>query len=811
MCSRDPHVSLATHLPGLYHPQRVFRVHLHPTVYMADPPSFFDELKRRRVVRTGIAYTVVAVAVMEATSIITPALGLADWVLTAVVIAAIAGLPLVLVLEWLFEVTRQGVRRTAETDGTARRVNPWVPTAALAVLVAGAAGLLLLRFGGDGDAPSPDSGPAAQAVAILPCTVRGGEDVAYLREGMVDLLSTKLGGTDAFRPLDPRTVLPYVEREGVDGTGPQSARDVARHFAAGHFILCGVLDFQGNLQVSAALYRTEGELEPVLDVSVEGTPDELFDLVDDLAGEVLTASGGTDVRLARLAALTTDSLAALKRYLDGVQAERDGGFDAAVDALLDAVRIDSTFALAYYHLASAAGWAERGELVGPAIDSAHRWADRLPELDQTRVRAGVAYRSGAHLEAKRLYRQITEIRPEDGEAWYQLGEVFIHEGWLSAEPVAQADRALRRAVELETGHAPVLFHLTNIAAMRGDLAEYDELHAAMPPDAHQLLPSVRAARIYEFGSQAAVDSLADEIAAGAFSESRLGLVPMELVSTLERADQLAMAFTGPGQPVEHRMLGHARAAGARMAGGRVDAAYEALAAAKRMDPAYGLEMEAYVVLAALPAAVEDRLPELADRLSAWDGTGGTDQITPSFAEPHAGLHPWLRLYFLGLVEARLGRTDSARSRAFELAAATPHPDLASWIQDLAATVVAEAALADGDPAAALEALTQAPIWSQYSPDQRLSPVLAAFYQAYLRGVLLDETGRPQEALLWFESLETPFWMPTDALSTRLFASRAQVHAALGEGGEADRWMEKARNHWRRADDPEVLAEMLRAR
>jgi predicted ATPase len=67
---------------------------------------FFGELKRRRVYRAALAYCVAAAAIIQLTDPVAAALSLPATTLTVVVIAAVAGLPVVMVLSWLFDVRR---------------------------------------------------------------------------------------------------------------------------------------------------------------------------------------------------------------------------------------------------------------------------------------------------------------------------------------------------------------------------------------------------------------------------------------------------------------------------------------------------------------------------------------------------------------------------------------------------------------------------------------------------------------------------------------------------------------------------------
>jgi len=76
------------------------------------------ELKRRQVFRAAAVYAVVAWAVIEVTSTVLPIFLLPDWVVRVVVGIMVLGFPVVLALAWAFDLTPQGVQRTA-TDSEA--------------------------------------------------------------------------------------------------------------------------------------------------------------------------------------------------------------------------------------------------------------------------------------------------------------------------------------------------------------------------------------------------------------------------------------------------------------------------------------------------------------------------------------------------------------------------------------------------------------------------------------------------------------------------------------------------------------------
>src|SRR5262245_36717175 len=76
--------------------------------------GFWTELKRRNVVRVGIAYCAAGWVVVQIASVLFPLFGAPTWILKVVTALVFLGLPLALVFAWAFELTPQGLKRTED-------------------------------------------------------------------------------------------------------------------------------------------------------------------------------------------------------------------------------------------------------------------------------------------------------------------------------------------------------------------------------------------------------------------------------------------------------------------------------------------------------------------------------------------------------------------------------------------------------------------------------------------------------------------------------------------------------------------------
>ena len=78
--------------------------------------SFFEELKRRNVVRVGIAYAVSAWLIIQIAETIFPLFGYDESPARYVVIVLVIGFIPALILSWVYELTSQGIKREKDID-----------------------------------------------------------------------------------------------------------------------------------------------------------------------------------------------------------------------------------------------------------------------------------------------------------------------------------------------------------------------------------------------------------------------------------------------------------------------------------------------------------------------------------------------------------------------------------------------------------------------------------------------------------------------------------------------------------------------
>ena len=595
---------------------------------------------------------------------------------------------------------------------------------------------------------------SAFTIAVLPFTVRGDPAVGYLGEGMVDLLATKLDGAGAVRTVDPRALLHFVTRSGMgqaDAAGPEGGRAAAAHFGAGHYLLGSVVEAAGRLQATASLYRADGEMEASARAAAESEA-ELFELVDELVRQLLASrrlAPGT--RLARIAALTTDSLDALRAYLQGERELRAGRYFEALERFQAASEADASFALAYYRSAAAAAGCALPEVARELAQRAQEHRARLSPHDQLVLSAQRAWLDGAIGDAESLYTATTGTYPDDVEVWFHLGDLLFHANPLRGRSAEEARAPFERVLSLEPDHLQAMVHLARIAALEG---RRDEMLALIGrvlhtgPDADQAL-AMRALRAYTVRDTAGMESVAGELrsaraitVASAFADIAL------YAGNLEGAESLARQFIEVARAPELRALCHIQLAHLALAQGKRDVAREELLAAERLDLPWGLETRALLALLPFAPAPPAELQALRSDLQAWDAADAEPSSFPILAM-HNGLHPAIREYLLGMTALRLGERDAGRAHAAGLGSLSPRDG--GLIDCLASELEAALVRDEGRPGQALAILerTRPRLWYQLTV---ASPFFCLTSRRFLRAELLREAGRPLEAAGWYRSL-----------------------------------------------------------
>ena len=85
--------------------------------------SIFNELKRRKVFKVGIAYVLIAWLVAQVLQLVFESFGTPDWAIKTVLVLLAVGFPFALFFAWAYEITPEGLKRDQEV-GRSQPITP---------------------------------------------------------------------------------------------------------------------------------------------------------------------------------------------------------------------------------------------------------------------------------------------------------------------------------------------------------------------------------------------------------------------------------------------------------------------------------------------------------------------------------------------------------------------------------------------------------------------------------------------------------------------------------------------------------------
>ena len=213
--------------------------------------KFLAELKRRHVIRVAGIYTVAAWGAFQVANTIFQTLDFPKWTSTLALAVAVLGLPVVLVVAWIFERTPSGeiVATPDAPEGAAgpRLSRTDVLILSAMVLVAGLVGAQVGGLIGGGKAPLPGLGAPDRSVAVLPFVVfTSAKDAEYFADGLTEEVINSLAQAPDLK-VAGRTSVFYFKGKNED------LREVGKKLGVAHVVEGSVRQEGDRLRVTAQL------------------------------------------------------------------------------------------------------------------------------------------------------------------------------------------------------------------------------------------------------------------------------------------------------------------------------------------------------------------------------------------------------------------------------------------------------------------------------------------------------------------------------------------------------------------------------
>jgi TolB-like protein/Tfp pilus assembly protein PilF len=214
---------------------------------------FFAELKRRNVYKVAVAYVIGAWALSQGIAQVFPVFDVPNWTIRLLVLLIIIGLPIALVLAWMFELTPEGIKRTATADAmpdvTRKKKYVWIY-----VVVIGAVISIGLFFLGRYTATTTASAARTEAatvpsksIAVLPFdNLSRDPDNAFFAEGVQDEILTRLAKVADLKVIARTSTQRFK-------SAPEDLRDIAKQLGVMNILEGSVQKANDQVRVNVQL------------------------------------------------------------------------------------------------------------------------------------------------------------------------------------------------------------------------------------------------------------------------------------------------------------------------------------------------------------------------------------------------------------------------------------------------------------------------------------------------------------------------------------------------------------------------------
>jgi TolB-like protein/Tfp pilus assembly protein PilF len=416
-----------------------------------NPDNLFAELKRRNVFKVAIAYIVAGWALSQGIAQVFPVFDVSNWVIRLIVVLIVLGLPIAVILAWMFEITPEGIKRTKAADlaNERSRGNTWIYIVVVGAILS--IGLFFLgRYSAShGKPPEGESAAFSQkSIAVLPFdNLSRDPDNAFFTEGVQDEILTRLAKVADLKVIS-RTSTQHFK------SAPEDLPRIAKQLGVAHVLEGSVQRANDQIRVNVQL------INALTDAHLWA---ETFDrkLTDIFAVESEIAKTIADTLQAKLsgseqhaiAVRPTENSEAHQLYLKGrfFWNKRTGNdLKKSIDYFQQAITADPNYALAYAGLADAYVFLP-GYNAGTPRDcypKAVAAAKKALELDDTLAEAhttlalAIWYYDFDSFQANREFQRALELNPNYAIARQQYGNNTLSALGRFDDAIAEGKRAV---------------------------------------------------------------------------------------------------------------------------------------------------------------------------------------------------------------------------------------------------------------------------------------------------------------------------------------------------------------------------------
>ncbi len=445
--------------------------------------SFFNELKRRNVVRVGLAYAIAGWVFLQVADLVLTNIEAPSWVIKALMLFVLLGFIASLVIAWAYEITPEGIKRDSEVDrsqSVAGHTGKKLDRVIIGFLVLAVAVLLLERSlspagkvpdpvtedaamqasqTGDDQTALPEAAPSGDpSIAVLPFTDMSPEqDQGYFSDGISEELLNVLVKVKGLKVASRTSSFTYKGSK-------QSLAEIAGELKVDHVLEGSVRKAGNRVRITAQLIDADTDRH-IWSETFDRELVDIFAIQDEIANAIVTALstelGILEDSPAIAVKAATQNLDAYELYLKArglFLARRE--LEESIGLYERAVELDPAFARAWEGLAEVYAVVESWNITGRDWDSlALQAAKRALDLDPSlsgpwAVMGQVANNNEDYVTGLANMERAIELDSNNATLYLWRGIDYSSLGF-QAESIAD----LKRCLEIDPAYDNCLRHL----------------------------------------------------------------------------------------------------------------------------------------------------------------------------------------------------------------------------------------------------------------------------------------------------------------------------------------------------------------
>ena len=318
-----------------------------------------------------------------------------------------------------------------------------------------------------------DPEPALARIAVLPFKFHGQEEHSHLENGIVDLISNKISGTEGLTAIDPNLLYSHFLKKDTDYSA-MIGSNTFKNLKVKYTISGSIIQTGSSFQLSSNLVdNNSNKLVRNTQYNCQNI-DSLFDQIDlivlNLIKDIADSEG---LEILMHGVKTTDNYEALNEYLKGENERRLGRIRSADQYYRNAITLDSTYVMAWARWLSNSTWIlNTGWEQITALEKLSDLNGLLTPSFNDYLTSYKLLTQGRPIEAIDLLEQSMIIHGRDADKISLLSEIYYHQSILLEESYFSAEPLSDELIELNLLKYEALSHKVSFVQRRG---EYDEM------------------------------------------------------------------------------------------------------------------------------------------------------------------------------------------------------------------------------------------------------------------------------------------------------------------------------------------------